>query len=305
MAKHNIDLKPEDVLRDTYKIVRHIGSGGMSAVFLANEIEHEDKLWAIKVADMSQKISRRLLSEAKMLSELDHPALPQIADFFSSEDEQYFYLVQEYVDGRSLYDTCEVVGFKLDESVVLDIGVQLCDVLAYLHNQEPPVIYRDLKPGNIMITGEGKVKLIDFGIARKFDHLKLKDTVQIGTVGFAAPEQFEREQSDTRTDLFSLGALLYFLLTGGKYVYVAQKPVEAFQEGLTKNLRKSIEGLTKLDRDKRIQHVDEVKELLLAAQKDLKKKKGPVKMNKKRLSFIFAGVGSTVALLTVLFIILF
>jgi len=305
MAKHNIDLKPEDVLRDTYKIVRHIGSGGMSAVFLAKEIEHEEKLWAIKVADMSQKISRRLLSEAKMLSELDHPALPQIGDFFSSDDEQFFYLVQEYVDGKSLYETCEVLEFKLDESVVLDIAVQLCDVLAYLHSQDPPVIYRDLKPGNIMITGEGKVKLIDFGIARKFDHLKLKDTVQIGTIGFAAPEQFERKQSDTRTDLFSLGALLYFLLTGGKYVYVVQQPVEAFQNGLTKKFRKTIKGLTKIDREKRIQNVNEVKVMLLAAQSDIKKKKSPLIMNKKHLSFIFAGIGSTVVLLTVLLMTLY
>lgn len=272
MAKHNIHLDDGEVLKDRYQIIRKIGSGGMSVVYLAKEIMNEQRLWAIKVADMENKISKRLFSEAKILSELDHPNLPKIADFFSSNDERYFYLVQEYVNGKSLYEIFEQAENFLEEEFIVDIGIQLCDVLHYLHTLKPtPVIYRDLKPANIMITEENDLKLIDFGIARKYVHEQVKDTLQIGTVGFAAPEQFEKRQSDTRTDLFSLGALMYYLLTGGKYVYIAQQPVQSFRGSLTKSLKKCIRLLVKTNPEERIQTAEEVKGYLLEAKNEMSK----------------------------------
>ncbi|MEK3887590.1 serine/threonine protein kinase [Bacillus sp. FSL K6-3431] len=270
MAKHNIHIEDGEVLKDRYQIISKIGSGGMSVVYLAKEVMNEDRLWAIKVADMENRISKRLFSEAKILSELDHPALPKIADFFSSNDERYFYLVQEYVKGESLYEIFEQNDSLLEEATIADIGIQLCDVLQYLHTLKPtPIIYRDIKPANIMITHDGHMKLIDFGIARKYVHEKVKDTLQIGTVGFAAPEQFEKRQSDTRTDLFSLGALLYYLLTGGRYVYIAQKPVQAFRQHLSKSMKKCIRLLVKTNPEERIQTAEEVKEYLLAAKVEI------------------------------------
>ncbi|MCM2677116.1 serine/threonine protein kinase [Alkalicoccobacillus plakortidis] len=126
---------------------------------------------------------------------------------------------------------------------VLDLAIQLTEILEYLHAQKPAIIYRDLKPGNLMLTKDGRLKLIDFGIARRYDVHKVKDTLQIGTVGFAAPEQFEKRQSDTRTDLFSLGSLMYFFLSGGKFVYITQKPLRTFRKGLSRDVAKIIHQL--------------------------------------------------------------
>ncbi|MED1561354.1 hypothetical protein AJ85_20755 [Alkalihalobacillus alcalophilus ATCC 27647 = CGMCC 1.3604] len=271
MAKHDIHFQAGDVLKERYEIIRQIGAGGMSAVYLAKDIHDHNQLWAVKVADMKQKISRRLFSEAKLLSELNHSGLPQIADFFASEDERYFFLVQEFVDGRSLLEVYENQEEPFSEEEVLNISLALAEILDYLHSQQPAIIYRDLKPGNIMITTDGQVKLIDFGIARKFDEGKLKDTLQIGTVGFAAPEQFEKQQSDTRTDLFTLGALMYYLLSGGKFVYITQKPIQHFRTGLTKATRTCLEALVQLEPDKRPQSITEVKEYLRSGLVQLQK----------------------------------
>ncbi|WP_413377903.1 serine/threonine protein kinase [Alkalihalobacillus sp. 1P02AB] len=271
MAKHDIHFQAGDVLKGRYEIIRQIGAGGMSAVYLAEDSHDHNQLWAVKVADMKQKISRRLFSEAKLLSELNHPGLPQIADFFASEDERYFFLVQEYVDGRSLLEVYENQDEPFSEEEVLNISLALAEILDYLHSQQPAIIYRDLKPGNIMITTNGQVKLIDFGIARKFDESKLKDTLQIGTVGFAAPEQFEKQQSDTRTDLFTLGALMYYLLSGGKFVYITQKPIQHFRTGLTKATRTCLEALVQLEPDNRPQSIIEVKEYLQQGIAQLRK----------------------------------
>ena len=268
MGKHDIHLQTGDMLKGRYQIVREIGSGGMSVVYLAIELG-KDTFWAVKAADMNKKISKRLFSEAKILSELDHPGLPRIADFFSSEDGRYFFLVQEYIDGQPLLERFEQNDCRMEEEEVLDIGIAICDVLSFLHSQPAPIIYRDLKPANIMITEEGKIKLIDFGIARKYVQDQLKDTLQIGTVGFAAPEQFEKRQSDQRTDLFSLGALLYYLLSGGKYVYISQKPIEQFRKGLTVSLRKCIHSLVRTNPADRPKSAEAARDLLVKAKKEL------------------------------------
>ncbi|MCJ7840236.1 serine/threonine protein kinase [Lederbergia sp. NSJ-179] len=288
MARHNIRLESGDIVRGKYEIVHEIGSGGMSVVYLAKELANEKQLWAIKVADMENKISKRLFSEAKILSELDHPSLPQIADFFSSSDSQYFFLVMEYVNGKSLYEIFEHNQKYLDQSTIIEIGIQICDVLHYLHTLHPaPVVYRDLKPANIMIAGDGQIKLIDFGIARRFVHDQVKDTLQIGTVGFAAPEQFERKQSDTRTDLFSLGALLYYLLTGGKYVYITQEPVQVYRKSISRKLRKCVQLLVEKSPEKRIQSAEEVKQYLMMAQEEIAKTaKAPFRKINVRIHYV-------------------
>ncbi|WP_099158590.1 serine/threonine protein kinase [Virgibacillus ndiopensis] len=271
MNKHDIHVQKEDVLRDKYKVLSHIASGGMSEVYLIEQIDNSKKQWAVKIANMTNKLSSKLVDEAKILSVLDHPNLPHIADFFSSD--QYFYLVQEYIDGVPLSELFTHQNNKLSIETIIQIGVQLCDALHFLHRQQPPIIYRDIKPGNIMVKSDGTIKLIDFGIARRYQEDRLKDTVQIGTVGFAAPEQFEKIQSDTRTDLFSLGALLYYLLSEGKYVYVAQKPIKTFQKAIPSSLKECVDQLVKLDREDRLQDIREAKILLLKAKEEWQKSK--------------------------------
>lgn len=272
MSKHGIHINDGDVLNHKYVVLSHIATGGMSEVYLVSDLKQPSQKWAVKVSSVTSKLARKLIDEAKILSALDHPTLPYVADFFSTD--QYFYLVMEYIEGNTLTDYFEQNNRKLSVETILDIGVQLSDVLHYLHKQEPdPIIYRDIKPGNIMIKENGQIVLVDFGIARKYQEDQLKDTVRIGTVGFAAPEQFEKKQTDARTDIFSLGALLYYLFSKGKYVYIAQKPIRDFQKGLPSHLEQCIQTCTQLEPEKRIQDIREAKILLLKAKEEWEKGK--------------------------------
>jgi serine/threonine-protein kinase len=149
--------------------------------------------------------------EAQMLAKLSHPNLPAVSDYFSEGGKQY--LVMEFVDGDTLEDRLARTSGFLDEAQVVDWATQICDVLSYLHSQQPPVIFRDLKPSNIMVDRSGRVKLIDFGIARLFKPGKSGDTQVMGTPGYAAPEQYGKAQTDPRSDVYSLGVTLHRLLT--------------------------------------------------------------------------------------------
>lgn len=267
MSKHGIYIKNGDILNNKYIVLSHIATGGMSEVYLVSEQNHPDKKWAVKVSNVNSKLARKLIDEAKILTELNHPALPYVADFFSTD--QYFYLVIDYIEGQTLTDYFNQKDNHLSIELILKIGIQLADVLNYLHKHHPhPIIYRDVKPGNIIIQENGSLTLIDFGIARKYQKDQIKDTVRIGTVGFAAPEQFEKKQTDVRTDIFSLGALLYYLVSKGKYVYIAQKPIREFQKGMPKSLERCIEESVELEPKDRLQDIREAKVYLLKAREE-------------------------------------
>jgi serine/threonine-protein kinase len=150
--------------------------------------------------------------EAHFLSSLDHANLPKVVDSFEADGKHY--LVMEFVDGQTLEELVVDLGRPLPPDTVLRLGVTLCTVLDYLHRHQPPIIFRDLKPGNIMLDRDGAVKLIDFGIARVFTPGKSRDTTSLGTKGYAAPEQYGKGQTDARSDVYALGATLHFLLTG-------------------------------------------------------------------------------------------
>src|SRR5699024_2658477 len=132
MRKHGIHIKKGDIIRGKYKILQHIATGGMSEVYLAGEIHQPEQVWAVKIAHMDDKLSRTLVDEAKILSELDHPNLPQIVDFFSSDT--YYYLVMEYADGDVLSDYLNRENNELPLELILQLAIQLCDCFAYLHN---------------------------------------------------------------------------------------------------------------------------------------------------------------------------
>ncbi|MBP6787130.1 MAG: protein kinase [Candidatus Promineofilum sp.] len=201
-----------------YMILRLIAQGGMGAVYEIGRMS-DGTHWAMK--EMSEtafargdraKTVAQFREEADLLRALRHDNLPRVADVFETNHRHF--LVMELIEGQTLNQLLDAHGGPLPERDVVDWGAQLCRVLAFLHSRNPPIIYRDLKPDNIMVeTAGGRVKLIDFGIARRFKGGKRSDTFMLGTRGYAAPEQFGKAESDARTDLYALGATLHHLLT--------------------------------------------------------------------------------------------
>ena len=192
-------LKIGSVINGSYKILNVIGRGGMSVVYLAMN-ERANKFWAVKEivkGDWGRLALDR--KEIEMLKRLKHPGIPSIVDVI--EERSRLLIVMDYVEGLSL-DTLLLQQGAQPQEKVLDWAKQLCRALLYLHSRKPPVIYRDLKPSNVMERPDGTVVLIDFGAAREYRAGSLKDTVSLGTWGYAAPEQYEEtDQSDARTDI--------------------------------------------------------------------------------------------------------
>ena len=209
-------LEIGSVFEGKYKILEEIGRGGMSRVYLARN-ERVNKTWAIKEIQRSGQADgigpgQSLLAEVEMLRRLDHPNIVRIVDILENAD--CIYIVMDYVQGQDLLRIVRANGAIRPETVILWMK-QLCDVLWYLHSQDPPVIYRDMKPANVMLRPDGDVVVIDFGTARVSRGGNDGDTVWLGTRGYAAPEQFGgRGETDVRTDIYTLGATMYHLLTG-------------------------------------------------------------------------------------------
>ncbi len=276
-------LEIGSLLDGKYKILNKIGQGGMSIVYLAMN-EKANKQWAIKEMRKEKNknyeiMKQSLITETDLLKELKHPYLPSIADIIESDDT--IIIVMDYVEGRPLSDILTEEG-TIEEDKVADYAIQLCDVLDYLHSQKPPIIYRDLKPANIMLRPDGKITLIDFGTARKYNYDSVSDTTCLGTIGYAAPEQFAGEtlrQTDARTDIYNLGATMYHLLTG---VNPSEPPYELYpirrwNESLSNGLEKIILRATRKDPDKRfndckemsyaLQHFRDLDDSYIATQK--------------------------------------
>jgi serine/threonine protein kinase len=211
-------LPASHILHDRFVILRKIGHGGMAAVYQVIDTWQPGTLWAVKeMSDAAlgdpaehEYAVHSFFQEANLLRTLSHPNLPRVIDVFTEGGKHY--LVMEYVPGKTLFEMLQQQRRPFTEVEVLPWALQLCDVLDYLHNQNPKIIFRDLKPSNIMITTQGQVKLIDFGIARFFKPGKSVDTMALGTPGFAAPEALGG-QTDERSDLYSLNVTLHYLLT--------------------------------------------------------------------------------------------
>ncbi|MBU0702591.1 MAG: protein kinase [Chloroflexi bacterium] len=213
-------LSAGDVLQNRYRIVRVLGKGGMGAVYLVEDMRLYGKQWALKEllerfidpVDREEAIEQ-FRGEVQILVGLRHPHLPEVVNTFEAAGRHY--LVMEFIEGQTLEKLLETApDGHLPEEQVLAWAAQICDVLDYLHSHDPPVIFRDLKPANVMITPQGQVKLIDFGVARLFDPDKGTDTLRMGTVGYAPPEQYSGQgQTTPRSDIYALGATLYDLLT--------------------------------------------------------------------------------------------
>lgn len=233
----------------------------MSQVYLAEDSKLKGKKWAIKACMPVEAVpdSDSFLEEAEMLARLQHPQLPQLIDYFWTDGTGF--LVMDYIQGPTLQDLFEEQGRELPLPIVIQIAFQLCDLLHYLHTFQPrPIIYRDLKPSNIMLNEQSQVRLIDFGVARHFKQGNLSDTMQMGTIGFAAPEQFLGLQTDARSDLYSLGAMLYYLLSRGRYANLSPtKRLEHLRPELPEALTTSLSLLLQEQPQHRCQSAMELK----------------------------------------------
>ena len=208
------------LLKKRYRTITTLGQGGMGAVYKAEDTELGNRIVAIK--EMSQKgLNQQEASEAVdgfkrealLLAGLMHPNLPRIYDHFAESGR--WYLVMDFIEGETLESyLSKHPDARLPIQEALAISVQLCNVLDYLHTRKPPIVFRDLKPSNILRTPDGQLYLIDFGIARHFKPGQAKDTMAFGSPGYAAPEQYGRSQTTPTTDIYSLGAMLHEMLTG-------------------------------------------------------------------------------------------
>ncbi len=258
------DTVKEGMITDEkYALIKHIAKGGACDVYLAQEID-SGIYYAAKIAlksnadhkiDVSLEIVRQ---EIQMLQNLRHPAIPQIRDVI--ENENYVCVIQDYVEGKNLNDLVHQFG-PYPSDYVIGWAKQICAFLAYIHSFHPPYIYRDMKPANLILQPSGYIKVIDFGIMRTYKPGKLRDTVVLGTRGYAAPEQYGTAQTDPRTDIYGLGVTMYFLLTGDDPKnpnFSGIKPVCALNPSVSKGMEYIIEKCTRIDPNQRYQSAGEL-----------------------------------------------
>ncbi len=245
-----------------YKILNKVGQGGMSVVYLAMN-EKANKQWAVKevrkdgVLDF-ESVKQGLVAETDILKKLSHPNLPSIIDVIDTEDS--FIIIMDYIQGNSLNRALEEFGAQ-PQDMVIAWAKQLCDVLGYLHSRNPAIIYRDMKPANVMLKPDGNITLIDFGTAREYKEKNLADTTCLGTVGYAAPEQFGgMGQTDARTDIYCLGATLYHLVTGMNPCEPPYeiKPIREINPSLSSGLERIIQKCTQRNPEDRYQSCAEL-----------------------------------------------
>ena len=278
-----------------YKILNKVGQGGMSVVYLAMN-ERANKQWAVKevrkdgVLDF-ESVKQGLVAETDILKKLSHKHLPSIIDVIDTEDS--FIIIMDYVEGNSLDKALKHFGAQAQEDVI-EWAKQLCDVLGYLHTRTPAIIYRDMKPANVMLKPDGSVSLIDFGTAREHKASKVEDTTCLGTRGYAAPEQYGgMGQTDARTDIYCLGATIQHLVTGlnpSEPPY-EMHPITQVDPSLSTGLEKIILKCTQLNPENRYQSCAELM-YDLEHYKDFEDEY--IKQQKKKVRLFAASVALTV-----------
>lgn len=293
--------KEGTVLDGKYEIWKEVGRGGMSIVYLARD-NRLNKQWAVKeIKNDGSKSTKTLLKglerEANILKNVDHPVLPRIVDIINQEGT--IYVVMDFIEGTTINDRLKKEGAQPQE-LVIEWGLQLASALDYLHNMNPPVIYRDMKPSNVMIKPEGGVKLIDFGTAKEYIIENNADTTALGTRGYAAPEQFGDSQgrgiykTDARTDIYNLGATLYHIVTGKNPCEppYEMKPIREWNPALSSGLEKIILKCTQPNPNDRYQNCSE---LMYALEHYTELDDAYKKKNKKKMAAFIATTVLTVA----------
>lgn len=251
-----------DVVDGKYEILKLTGRGGMSKVWLAMDT-HVNKQWAVKEIDKTTKEYRNTVDEERtrreieIMKRLDHPALPRIVDVI--ENSEALCIVMDYIEGDTLLEILKTRGIPEQETVVSWM-LDICDAIAHLHSFDPPIIYRDMKPANVMLTRDQRIKIVDFGIAKDFKE-GAEDTQPLGTKGYASPEHWTKE-TDPRSDIFSIGRTMFHLLTGKdptKMPLVKDFPtIREINPELSSGLEKIIIKATEEDKEKRYQSVGDL-----------------------------------------------
>ena len=273
---NNGTLPEQTLISSRYQLEVRVGQGGMGAVYKASDTRFNNRPIAVK--EMSriglsgvqiQEAEEAFERESRILADLLHPNLPRIYDHFTENERSY--LVMDFIEGQTLEDYLEKAhGSPLPLDQIIEWGEQLCDVLSYLHNHQPPIIFRDLKPSNVMISESGHIYLIDFGIARIFKPGQSHDTVALGSPGFAAPEQYGKAQSSPRSDVYSLGALIHCLLTGvdpSEQPFFF-KPASQLNLAVPPILEHLLQQMLEMDAQRRPASAQDVLKVLRQAQQD-------------------------------------
>lgn len=267
-------LLPLTELVNRYVILKKVAQGGMGAIYKAQDKHLQDKIVAIKEMSESaiapadrEQVVKAFHREAELLARLDHPNLVRVTNRFQNDDRHF--MVMEFVPGQTLDDMLKAQkakGEPFPEKQVLVWADQLCDVLAFLHNQDPKIIYRDVKPANVMVVDDTNiVKLIDFGITRFYKPGKKKDTIEFGTDGYAPPEQYGKAQTDERADVYALGVTLHELLTlhDPTTKLFDFPPVRQLNSQVSRRVEKAIAKATNPSRDARYQSMEELQSDLI------------------------------------------
>jgi serine/threonine protein kinase len=277
-------LKADDVLRSRYHIIRIIGQGGMGSIYLADDLRLEGRLCALKEvehdrsmpAEMLKQAREQFLREATVLARLDHPNLPKVSDFFSTGGRDY--LVMDFVPGkdlRTLMNEARQKGEFLPERDVLNWASQLADALSYMHSQNPPILHRDIKPGNLKLTPTGLLKLVDFGLVKilALDEVTITILQGRGTALYTPLEQYggDTGHTDARSDIYAFGATLYHLLTNHPPVEArelflhpeALMPPRQLNPDISQRTERAVLWAMNLHPDERPQNVEIFKQALL------------------------------------------
>ncbi len=262
-------IQENTIIGGRYRVMKPLGGGGMKLVYLAEDLRLAARPCALAEMvdsftspDTQKQAVAAFQREADMLAQLSNEHIPRVFDRFSAENHHY--LVMEFIDGITLEQKIKDAGGKLPEHDVIEFALQVLDTLEYLHNLEPPVIYRDLKPSNVMLTPSGQVKLIDFGIARLFQ--PLSNATMIGTQGYAPPEQY-RGKVEFRSDLYALGATMHHALSGRDPALeppFSFPPLRSLCPDVTPALADLIDQALKYDVILRVADAAEFRERLLA-----------------------------------------
>ncbi|MGV8118650.1 MAG: serine/threonine protein kinase [Candidatus Xenobiia bacterium LiM19] len=260
-----LNVLPDGTILNYVYEVSYLTAGGMGIVYKGKK---DNEIYCIKEVECSKLPRILALSQEKaMLERLNHPGIVKVLDCF--DEDGYLYIVLEFIEGKSLGEILHVGGIDFIEESLLDKwSLQLYDIFEYLHSQNPPIIYRDLKPQNIMCRPDGRLCLIDFGIARVHKESKNADTYSMGTALTASPEHYGGKQTDVRSDIFTLGATLHYLSTNGKGVgkgFFEFIPVRTINPALSENFENIITKALQVHPEDRFQTIREMREAHIGA----------------------------------------
>lgn len=295
-----MSLQPGDVLRARYRIESHLGKGGMGTVFLAHDITLDIQVALKENLNTNPESERQFHREARLLAGLRHPNLPRVTDHFILEDRQY--LVMDYIEGVDLNERVAEQRPTVEELV--GWADAIADALTFLHTRHPPIIHRDIKPTNLKLQKNGRVVLVDFGIAKVFDQSQTTTGARGLTPGFSPPEQYGGQRTDERSDQYALAATLYLLLTNKRPADSIQRslgkesliPIHQLHPGVPEHVEAALERGLALDQDQRFADIKSFRSALDGEMK-LETIRVPIatlaapKSNRRRL-WMSVGVGS-------------